>query len=79
MHKYQPRIHLIECEGNGLRECETIELTQCVDESQENVITIVYPETQFTTVTAYQNQQITKLKIDKNPFAKGREEQRYLS
>uniref|UniRef100_A0A8D3D143 T-box domain-containing protein n=1 Tax=Scophthalmus maximus TaxID=52904 RepID=A0A8D3D143_SCOMX len=30
-----------------------------------------FPETEFTTVTAYQNQQITKLKIDRNPFAKG--------
>uniref|UniRef100_A0A2I3HVF8 T-box transcription factor 15 n=1 Tax=Nomascus leucogenys TaxID=61853 RepID=A0A2I3HVF8_NOMLE len=27
--------------------------------------------TVFTTVTAYQNQQITRLKIDRNPFAKG--------
>nr|XP_039252191.1 uncharacterized protein LOC120329597 [Styela clava] len=71
MHKYQPRIHLIECEGNGVRECETVILTQSVDTSQENVITFVFAETQFTTVTAYQNQQITKLKIDKNPFAKG--------
>merc|ERR1711862_180991 len=31
----------------------------------------VFPETAFITVTAYQNQQITKLKIDSNPFAKG--------
>lgn len=30
-----------------------------------------FPETAFITVTAYQNQQITKLKIDSNPFAKG--------
>ncbi|KAJ8283107.1 hypothetical protein COCON_G00056260 [Conger conger] len=29
------------------------------------------PQTVFTTVTAYQNQQITRLKIDRNPFAKG--------
>ena len=33
--------------------------------------TFVFPETQFTTVTAYQNQCITKLKIESNPFAKG--------
>ncbi|XP_046390484.1 T-box transcription factor TBX20-like [Ischnura elegans] len=30
-----------------------------------------FPETTFTTVTAYQNQQITRLKIASNPFAKG--------
>ncbi|KAI4811872.1 hypothetical protein KUCAC02_014744, partial [Chaenocephalus aceratus] len=29
------------------------------------------PQTVFTAVTAYQNQLITKLKIDSNPFAKG--------
>ncbi|CAB1342504.1 unnamed protein product [Coregonus sp. 'balchen'] len=33
--------------------------------------TLSFPETTFTTVTAYQNQQITRLKIDRNPFAKG--------
>ncbi|CAD6194437.1 unnamed protein product [Caenorhabditis auriculariae] len=33
--------------------------------------TFVFPETQFMAVTAYQNQLITKLKIEKNPFAKG--------
>lgn len=33
--------------------------------------TFVFPSTVFTAVTAYQNQLITKLKIDSNPFAKG--------
>ncbi|CAD7004875.1 unnamed protein product [Ceratitis capitata] len=31
----------------------------------------VFPETEFVAVTAYQNDRITKLKIDNNPFAKG--------
>lgn len=31
----------------------------------------VFPETQFIAVTAYQNADITQLKIDHNPFAKG--------
>ena len=35
------------------------------------VKTFVFEETQFTAVTAYQNQQITRLKIESNPFAKG--------
>ena len=30
-----------------------------------------FPETQFIAVTAYQNTDITQLKIDSNPFAKG--------
>ena len=33
--------------------------------------TFTFPETQFTAVTAYQNQLITRLKIESNPFAKG--------
>lgn len=37
----------------------------------EDYRTFVFPETVFTAVTAYQNQLITKMKIDKNPFAKG--------
>eukprot|EP00095_Tigriopus_kingsejongensis_P008857 maker-scaffold15_size728074-snap-gene-4.18 protein:Tk08857 transcript:maker-scaffold15_size728074-snap-gene-4.18-mRNA-1 annotation:"t-box transcription factor tbx18 isoform x1" len=37
----------------------------------ENSLSFTFPETVFTTVTAYQNQQITKLKIASNPFAKG--------
>ncbi|MEQ2164541.1 T-box transcription factor tbx3 [Goodea atripinnis] len=33
--------------------------------------TYVFPETDFIAVTAYQNDKITQLKIDHNPFAKG--------
>lgn len=39
-----------------------------------------FPETQFTTVTSYQNPHMTQLKIDNNPFAKAfREGKRYVS
>merc|ERR1719273_158989 len=41
------------------------------DIEQEKYRTYIFPETIFTAVTAYQNQLITKLKIDSNPFAKG--------
>lgn len=51
MHKYVPRVHIIE-EGKSIN---TFVLTECV----------------FTAVTAYQNELITKLKIEYNPFAKG--------
>ncbi|KAJ8383190.1 hypothetical protein SKAU_G00039680 [Synaphobranchus kaupii] len=65
MHKYQPRVHIIrkEC-GEDLSPAKAIPVG-------DGVKTFSFPETVFTTVTAYQNQQITRLKIDRNPFAKG--------
>ena len=33
--------------------------------------TYIFPEMKFIAVTAYQNDKITQLKIDNNPFAKG--------
>ncbi|XP_054165228.1 T-box transcription factor TBX20-like [Oppia nitens] len=68
MHKYQPRIHLIKLRPdyhyNG-----NIPVINNIESQQFR--TFVFPETQFIAVTAYQNQLITKLKIDSNPFAKG--------
>ncbi|XP_017579016.1 T-box transcription factor TBX22 [Pygocentrus nattereri] len=64
MHKYKPRVHVIVREPGP----EPVLLTSL---PARGVHTFTFPETQFTTVTAYQNQQITKLKIDRNPFAKG--------
>ncbi|XP_039372212.1 T-box transcription factor TBX21 [Mauremys reevesii] len=61
LHKYQPRLHVTEVkEGEG-------------DEAYPsgNTQTFIFPETQFIAVTAYQNADITQLKIDHNPFAKG--------
>ncbi|XP_052761708.1 eomesodermin homolog [Mya arenaria] len=58
MHKYQPRIHVIQ-------------LDACAPEDQKSLQTHSFPETQFIAVTAYQNTDITQLKIDHNPFAKG--------
>ncbi|EDV96915.1 T-box transcription factor TBX6 [Drosophila grimshawi] len=58
MHKYQPRLHIIR----------TADLTQIAWAPQQ---AYVFPETEFIAVTAYQNDRITKLKIDHNPFAKG--------
>uniref|UniRef100_A0A8C6XAS0 T-box transcription factor 18 n=1 Tax=Naja naja TaxID=35670 RepID=A0A8C6XAS0_NAJNA len=65
MHKYQPRVHVIrkDC-GDDLSPVKPIP-------SGDGVKAFTFPETVFTTVTAYQNQQITRLKIDRNPFAKG--------
>uniref|UniRef100_A0A8D0DET1 T-box transcription factor 22 n=1 Tax=Sander lucioperca TaxID=283035 RepID=A0A8D0DET1_SANLU len=64
MHKYKPRVHVI-------RHDHRMDLSQIQSLPAEGVHSFSFPETEFTTVTAYQNQQITKLKIDRNPFAKG--------
>ncbi|XP_053773617.1 T-box transcription factor TBX22 [Desmodus rotundus] len=64
MHKYKPRVHVMEQDSR-------INLSRIQSLPAEEVKTFSFKETEFTTVTAYQNQQITKLKIDRNPFAKG--------
>ncbi|KAG9341684.1 hypothetical protein JZ751_018748 [Albula glossodonta] len=64
MHKYKPRVHVIVHDPR-------LDLSQIPSLPADGVYSFSFPETQFTTVTAYQNQQITKLKIDRNPFAKG--------
>lgn len=108
MHKYQPRVHLIELKVPPQQQTSTpISSTQSQHGKStstsslsgyynsnnnnnnnhgsrhqqqqqqqpqldiEGYRTFVFPETVFTAVTAYQNQLITKMKIDKNPFAKG--------
>lgn len=59
MHKYQPRLHVVQAnEFNALNGRSAYE-------------TFIFPETEFMAVTAYQNPQITQLKIENNPFAKG--------
>ncbi|XP_023198750.1 T-box transcription factor TBX2-like isoform X1 [Xiphophorus maculatus] len=58
MHKYQPRFHIVKANDILRLPCSTFR-------------TYVFAETQFIAVTAYQNDKITQLKIDNNPFAKG--------
>ncbi|XP_076334614.1 uncharacterized protein LOC143238346 isoform X2 [Tachypleus tridentatus] len=58
MHKYQPRFHLV-------RANDILKLPYSMFR------TYVFKETDFIAVTAYQNEKITQLKIDHNPFAKG--------
>lgn len=41
-----------------------------VGSEQRRVLTFPFPETQFIAVTAYQNEEVTSLKIKYNPFAK---------
>jgi hypothetical protein len=64
MHRFQPRVHLVTRRN-------PMDNSPITDLESENYHTYVFTETVFTAVTAYQNQLITKLKIDSNPFAKG--------
>ncbi|XP_022651576.1 T-box protein H15-like [Varroa jacobsoni] len=68
MHKYQPRIHLVKLRPDY---CYASNPPTFNSLDKEEYKMFVFPETTFTAVTAYQNQLITKLKIDSNPFAKG--------
>ncbi|KAJ8395786.1 hypothetical protein AAFF_G00028330 [Aldrovandia affinis] len=61
LHKYQPRLHIVEVTEDGVEDMSSEAKTQ----------TFTFPENQFIAVTAYQNTDITQLKIDHNPFAKG--------
>ncbi|XP_072018737.1 T-box transcription factor T homolog isoform X2 [Amphiura filiformis] len=55
LHRYEPRIHIIRVGGQ---------------EKQRLIGSFSFSETQFIAVTAYQNEDITQLKIKYNPFAK---------
>ncbi|XP_067676084.1 T-box transcription factor T-like isoform X1 [Haliotis asinina] len=55
LHKYEPRLHIVRVNSR----------TQ-----KKSIMTFSFPETQFIAVTAYQNEEITALKIKHNPFAK---------
>ncbi|MFH4983260.1 hypothetical protein AB6A40_009969 [Gnathostoma spinigerum] len=66
MHKYQPRVHIVQRPRDN-----PIDQLDSIDLHNEQYKTFQFQETQFMAVTAYQNQLITKLKIEKNPFAKG--------
>jgi hypothetical protein len=56
MHRYMPRLHIQEVNASN---------------KDGQIKTFTFPETEFIAVTAYQNTDITQLKIDNNPFAKG--------
>nr|DBA23022.1 TPA: hypothetical protein GDO54_013985 [Pyxicephalus adspersus] len=62
LHRYKPRFHVIQSDDLYNTRWGLLQVFS-------------FPETEFTAVTAYQNDKITKLKIDHNPFAKGFREQ----
>ncbi|KAL8588340.1 hypothetical protein ACOMHN_033116 [Nucella lapillus] len=60
MHKYQPTFLVYRCSD-----------FRPIVQKRPPRRYITFPETAFIAVTAYQNDKITQLKIDHNPFAKG--------
>ncbi|XP_072462590.1 T-box-containing protein TBX6L-like [Notamacropus eugenii] len=62
MHRYQPRFLVVQADD-------------LFNICWRGFQAFSFPQTVFISVTAYQNEQITKLKIDNNPFAKGFREQ----
>ncbi|XP_053330429.1 MAX gene-associated protein [Spea bombifrons] len=61
MHRYLPRLHVVPANA----------ATEVIRLNGPDVHTFTFPQTEFIAVTAYQNFQITQLKIDCNPFARG--------
>ena len=59
LHKYEPRLHVcrVDQDANGQRKTTVVK-------------SFAFPKTQFIAVTAYQNEEVTALKIKFNPFAK---------
>nr|XP_006641063.1 PREDICTED: T-box transcription factor TBX6L-like [Lepisosteus oculatus]XP_015223037.1 PREDICTED: T-box transcription factor TBX6L-like [Lepisosteus oculatus]XP_015223038.1 PREDICTED: T-box transcription factor TBX6L-like [Lepisosteus oculatus] len=58
MHKYLPRLHVVQA-------------ADVCSQRWGAYLHFAFPDAAFIAVTAYQNAEITKLKIDNNPFAKG--------
>jgi hypothetical protein len=59
LHKYEPVIHIKKLASHS-------------DNGRDEVHMFKFPSTQFIAVTAYQNEEVTSLKIKYNPFAKVR-------
>ncbi|CAK8689702.1 unnamed protein product [Clavelina lepadiformis] len=58
LHRYQPRIHIVRTD-----DVSNVHL--------QPKISFSFQQTEFKTVTVYQNQEVTKLKVQNNPFARG--------
>jgi len=75
LRKYRPRVFVVEANDVG-RALALLASYQYGDDEERaaascRVTCHVFAETEFIAVTAYQNEAITQLKIDNNPFARG--------
>ncbi|XP_047201133.1 MAX dimerization protein MGA a isoform X4 [Girardinichthys multiradiatus] len=69
MHRYLPQLHLVPAD----RAVEDLKV------NGPNVLTFTFPQTEFMTVSTYQNPQFTQLKVNYNPFVKKLKEDRVNS
>ncbi|KAM4541186.1 MAX dimerization protein MGA a isoform 2-T2 [Fundulus diaphanus] len=69
MHRYLPQLYLVQADAA----VEDFRL------NGPNVLTFTFPQTEFITVTSYQNPQFTQLKVNYNPFVKKLKEDRVIS
>ncbi|KAL3122891.1 hypothetical protein niasHT_010291 [Heterodera trifolii] len=83
MHKYRPRVHVLCVAPSADRSVQTPTFPRQFRRAAEfdklsrfPYRTFEFPETKFVAVTAYQNQLVTRKKIELNPFAKGFREQK---
>ncbi|XP_056152271.1 MAX gene-associated protein-like [Lampris incognitus] len=65
LQRYLPRLHVIPSDKSP----KDLKL------DGPHVVTFTFPQTEFFAVTAYQNPQFSKLKVDYNPFTKGLKEE----
>ena len=68
LHKYEPRVHVVRVSSQ--QPAAHAHPASGSVEHVEEVLTRSFPPTQFIAVTAYQNEDVTGLKIKYNPFAK---------
>ncbi|TNN19557.1 T-box transcription factor TBX5-A [Schistosoma japonicum] len=74
MHYYIPRISIVRlnhCIGNQSNCYHSISNSLSQSNQLELIGAYIIPGTQFYTVTAYQNPDVIRIKINNNPFAKG--------
>ncbi|XP_031560832.1 uncharacterized protein LOC116296865 [Actinia tenebrosa] len=62
---------LLESMGRYVPRLSIVTYHDYYNQSWEKGVAFMFRETEFITVTAYMNKEITKLKIDNNPFARG--------
>ena len=62
MHKYQPRLHVVACDGDDNLSVDE-NRAQIGDLKKDIVRMFVFKETEFTAVTAYQNHMVCCLHL----------------
>ena len=58
MHKYQPRLHVVACDGEANLQLDAISNQKVEDMKRDIVRMFIFPETEFMAVTAYQNHMV---------------------